>query len=91
MKSLGICIGASNLKAAVVSDNGDILKSTSISHDSCPQQAFSNTIMELGTSDIDYGYITGRKFRRKINLPSITEAESIESALRLLRSTGKMD
>jgi len=91
LKSLGICIGASNLKAAVVSDNGDILKSTSISHDSCPQQAFSNTIMELGTSDIDYGYITGRKFRRKINLPSITEAESIESALRLLRSTGKME
>jgi hypothetical protein len=53
--------------------------------------AFSNTIMELGSSDIDYGYITGRKFRRKINLPSITEAESIESALRLLSSTGKME
>ena len=33
-------------------------------------------------------YITGRKFAGK-STSSITEAESIESALRLLRSTGK--
>ena len=87
MKSLGICIGASTLKAAVISYHQKTIKleySFSKPHESSPHKAFTSLLQELKSFSLDYCVITGRKLRSTIDLPSITEPESVEAALRLL-------
>ena len=89
MKSLGICIGASTLKAAVLSSNYNSVEleySFSKPHESNPHKAFSSLMKELEAFSIDYCVLTGRKFRNAIDLPSITEPEAIESGLQFLQN-----
>lgn len=91
MKAIGVCIGASSIKMAIIEKNILEIKnieSKSIPHLCNPQKNFLSIVKELSTTTIDYGMITGRKFREKINHTSITEAESIEYALDFLRKAG---
>jgi predicted CoA-substrate-specific enzyme activase len=61
----------------------------SVRHDSNPRKAFLNLLNTFDVGAYGYGMFTGRKFRSLVNARSITEPESVEYALRLLRETGK--
>jgi predicted CoA-substrate-specific enzyme activase len=58
-------------------------------HESNPRKAFLETIERFDPAAYSFGMLTGRKFRNLVNAPSITEPESVEYALRLLRETGQ--
>lgn len=91
MKSIGICLGASNIKVAIVEKiEGRVTVTTSkiVHHNSNPRVSLELLMDELQIADYRYGTITGRKFRDSINLPSITEPEAVENALEYLRQSG---
>lgn len=83
-KSLGICIGASTIKYAILTWNGSsysITKSDTIIHECHPKQTFLKLIDEL-KNDYDFICVTGRKFKDSVSLPTITEPEATEYALK---------
>ncbi len=87
-KSLGICFGSSSIKLAeiVQDENGIRISRTEVhNHESNPRKAFSDLLTEIDLASYDYGMLTGRKFRDLVNAKSITEPESVEYALRLMR------
>ncbi len=93
MKALGICLGASSIKTVVLSENEGryTLSDTHVlTHESNPRDAFKSLLEKIGLEHIDYCLLTGRKFREVVDLPSITEPESLESALQYLRFDGKL-
>jgi len=91
--SIGICFGSSAVMAAeLFCDAGGSLRlgrAESVSHESNPRKAFLNLLNSFDIGSYDYGMFTGRKFRSLVNARSVTEPESVEYALRLLRETGK--
>ena len=91
MKSIGICLGASNIKIAIVEKiEGRVTVTASkvVHHNSNPRISLELLMDELQITNYRYGTITGRKFRDSINLPSITEPEAVENALVYLRQSG---
>ena len=87
-RSLGICLGASNIKAVELIENGGAVSvgATIIrNHESNPRAVFSDLVRELKVESCDFAAITGRKFRDIIRASSITEPEAIEHALRFTR------
>jgi len=91
--SIGICFGSSAVMAAeLFSDAGGgfrIGRVESKSHESNPRKAFLSLLNSFDIGAYGYGMFTGRKFRNLVNARSITEPESVEYALRLLRETGR--
>jgi len=91
--SIGICFGSSAVMVAeLFSDDAGNLRLGRVeskSHESNPRKAFLSLLDRFDVYTYDYGMFTGRKFRRLVNAPSVTEPESVEYALRLLRETGK--
>ena len=85
MKSLGICIGASTLSAVGVTrdGNGQIHKTCiNVSpHNGDPRKALLETLINMDVNGYDKIAVTGRKFRKAVNLSSISEPEAVESAL----------
>jgi len=87
-KSVGICLGASTIKVAVITCDakGVRLEDKIVrNHESNPRAVFTELLRELDIHTFDYGVLTGRKFRTIINARSITEPESIEYALSFMR------
>lgn len=85
--SLGICVGASNIKAVELLENNGIIsvgRITVVHHESNPQDTFVKLTSGFDLTKYDYGMLTGRKFRDISTIPSITEAESIEYGLQYL-------
>lgn len=84
MRSIGICLGASNIKFAVLeksSQNINVIQTQIIPHESNPKYTFSRLLNSLDLDSIDFGMHTGRKFREMIDYPSITEPQAVEHAL----------
>lgn len=82
--SLGICLGASTIKAVELEDKDGTCKTGNVyirNHESNPRLVVEELFKELNVSRYDHLMVTGRKFREILNTPSITEAEAIESAL----------
>ncbi len=90
--SLGICLGASTIKAVIIEKNGDdysVLNSLAVSHGSDPRQALCEMLGKLDLKDIDYCAFTGRKFKEIVKAASLTEAEAVEYALSFERKRTK--
>ncbi len=87
-KSLGLCLGASNITACeLIEDKDDVRtgKVFSRSHESNPREVIAQMLHEIDIAHYDYVGITGRKFRDIINAKSITEPEAVEKAFEFIR------
>jgi predicted CoA-substrate-specific enzyme activase len=93
-RSLGICLGASNIKAIeIIDDDGSLRVGRKLirNHESNPRTVFIDLLKDVEAEKYDYIALTGRKFRDIIALPSITEPEAVEYALHYLYETGESD
>lgn len=84
MRSIGICLGAANIKVAILEKTVkdiQVIHTAVVSHDSNPKQTLSFLMDTLNLHAIEYGMLTGRKFREMIDHPSITEPQAVEYAL----------
>ncbi len=83
-RSIGICLGASNIKVVELQQDGEtfnIVKNLVRNHESNPKKVFEELFKELNIDSQSFGAITGRKFRGVVKATSITEPEAIEHAL----------
>jgi len=99
IKSLGICLGASTISVvqlewALDNRNTDSVqknhKATLIDasfypHEGDPKQTLINALEKLDLSSFDRIAATGRKFRKYVNLTSISEPEAVEYAYQFVK------
>ncbi len=88
-KSIGICLGASNIKVALLQkDKEGVCMARTIvrNHEGNPRKVFKKILSDLDIESYSIGAITGRKFKDIIETTSITEPEAIEHALAYERS-----
>jgi len=95
MKSLGICLGASTVSTVQLvqddttgTDRPTITSSARHPHDGNPQDTLVSVLKALDLSSFDRIALTGRKFRRRVNLSSISEPESVELAYQYAKPDG---
>ena len=81
MKSLGVCIGASSIKVAIVDEAGKLVLKKSIPHDCQPKQVLDDLFHSMNFAECEYAAVTGRKFKKLLNLSEITEPIALECAL----------
>ncbi|MCX6151307.1 MAG: acyl-CoA dehydratase activase [Ignavibacteriales bacterium] len=80
-KSLGICVGASTISAVYASKQHNSItvdSAKSFTHNGNPQEVLVKILESISDQKIT---ITGKKYRKFLNLTSISEAEAIEFAL----------
>jgi predicted CoA-substrate-specific enzyme activase len=84
-RSIGICLGASTLSAVELETTEDgayrITGVRTKAHEGDPKTALTEYLSSADTAGACIG-VTGRKFRRLVNLPVITEPEATEYAYR---------
>lgn len=83
MKSLGLCIGASNIGFVLLKNlmgNISIIEAKSIPHGGNPRKAINSLIGNDLLNSIDRFTVTGKKLRTMLNTSSISEPEAIEYA-----------
>ncbi len=98
-RSLGICLGASTVSVAQIEhiSNGNeensvfLRKNTRVidhavyPHGGNPKKALLSVFDDIDTSKFDTVAVTGRKFHKFVNLPSVSEPEAVEYAYRFLK------
>ncbi len=93
MKTLGICIGASNISMVLLEREKDgavrILDTKTRPHEGNPRGTIAGLVDEDLLKGIRRLAVTGRKLRSKLNASSIPEPEAVEHACRHLRSLGQ--
>lgn len=86
METLGICIGASTLSMVELKfkDRGkaSISRTFTKLHHGNPSSVFLKEMEKIEPERFDSIAVTGRMFRRFVNLSSISEPEAVECALR---------
>ncbi|MEX0321409.1 MAG: acyl-CoA dehydratase activase [Puniceicoccaceae bacterium] len=82
-KSTGICVGASTVKIVEIDQDYQITRKHFCIHDCNPKKALQEILKDLDFSN-SHVAVTGRKFKNLLNLPTITEPEATEAALRWL-------
>ena len=93
IKSLGICLGASTVSLVQMKtdrEQGDsrehqnpkpiLIEYGLYPHEGDPKQTLVSSLERLDLSSFDRIAATGRKFRKFVNLTSISEPEAVESA-----------
>jgi predicted CoA-substrate-specific enzyme activase len=84
MKTLGLCIGASNIGLVLLDRDTDndvkILQAETAPHEGNPRQAIINMVDAALLKSVDRVAVTGRKLKSKINASSISEPEAVEYA-----------
>ncbi|MBW1866932.1 MAG: hypothetical protein JRI38_04205 [Deltaproteobacteria bacterium] len=86
MKTLGLCLGASTVSIVQMEnssggkDQPRIIDTAFLPHDGNPRQTLVAAFKHLDLSSFDRIGATGRKFRKFVNLSSISESEAIEYA-----------
>jgi predicted CoA-substrate-specific enzyme activase len=83
MKSLGLCIGASNIGFVLLEkkdNNINVIEAKSVPHGGNPKKAIKNLIDNDILSSINRFTVTGKKLRTMLNTSSISEPEAIEYA-----------
>jgi len=93
MKTLGLCLGASTVSIVqMVNSTGKgpprIIDTASLPHDGNPRQTLVTAFKDLDIESFDRISATGRKFRKFINLSSISEPEAIEYAYPFTKPAG---
>jgi activator of 2-hydroxyglutaryl-CoA dehydratase len=93
MKALGICVGASTISAAGLErdDRGAIslIEARAEAHHGNPRRILLEMLDGVGAARYDRVSVTGRRFRRFLNLSSIPEPEAVEHALAHLNGRGE--
>jgi len=84
--AIGLCLGASSFSKVVVEHNHStglprIVMSRTLPHQGNPCDHLRRVVSELDSGRKHHIGLTGRKFRRFINLPTLTEPEAVEYAL----------
>jgi len=85
--SLGICIGASTIKVVALREEEAgpaVVGAHQASHECHTRETLLAVLREFDWPAYDYVCVTGRACNEAVNLPSITEPEASECALRLL-------
>jgi predicted CoA-substrate-specific enzyme activase len=85
MKTLGICFGATSIQFVVLHSDpaiNTIADSGRHSHDGNIRAALLDLLGKIDLVGIDRCAVTGRSFREKVNLTSISEPEAIEIAVK---------
>jgi predicted CoA-substrate-specific enzyme activase len=82
MNSLGICIGASTIKAVALNEDKTVSNMWIMSHECNPRLTLKKLLGEIGLGNYSYVTLTGRKFKDLVNLPTITEPEASEHAFK---------
>lgn len=86
-KSLGVCIGASSIKVVELVDTFGHMRvgrTQVVGHDCNARDCLAEILKQYDPSSYDYVCVTGRRFKDHVNLPSITEPEATEHALRFV-------
>ena len=82
-QSIGACIGSSSVSLVKITKdefgNINIDKSFSVSHNGDPKPIFESKLKEFASLDLPI-VVTGRKFRKLVNLTNISEPEATEIA-----------
>ena len=90
-KSLGVCLGASTVTFVKIARSGDDINleiCERIDHNGDPKHAFLDNFAKYYEPD-DSLIITGRKFRKSVNITNISEPEATESAIGYLNRRDK--
>jgi len=85
--ALGICVGASTIKAAELIEADGTLsvgRSLVVNHECNTRQTLLEVFEQFPPQDYRWVAVTGRKFKDLVNLPRVTEPEASEHALRLV-------
>ncbi len=85
MKSMGLCIGASNISRLVLENAGGqvrVLNAATRSHDGNPREAIKRLLEDEWLKQADYMAVTGRKLRHMLKVSSLSEPEALEYAYR---------
>ncbi len=83
-RAFGICLGASTITSVELRRDGDAIRVENVTrkhHEGSPKDEFTAMLERLAPGDAPI-LVTGRSFRTFVNLPSITEPEASEYALR---------
>ena len=93
MKSLGICMGASSVSIVGLEKNNDeikVIEQKTRFHSSDSKGTLKALLREVDIDKYDRISVTGRKFRKFVNLTSITEPEAVEYSIQeLIKEKGK--
>lgn len=91
MKTLGLCIGASNISLVLLEKDKEgrvkILQARSAPHEGNPRGAIINMVDAALLQSADRVAVTGRKIRSNINASSISEPEAVEYAYNHLKQS----
>ena len=88
MPSYGFCLGASNIsgvKLEKVNNDVKIIDFFSVSHEGNPKGTFKKILSDRKIESDDYVMVTGRKLKKDIDMPSVSEAEAVETAYLFLK------
>ncbi len=83
-RALGVCIGASTIKAVELRPDRSVGRVLHLPHECNPRDKLLEALREMEAESFEHIAITGRKFRYLLDLPAITETEACERALPLL-------
>ncbi|MDP7355061.1 MAG: hypothetical protein QGE94_08305, partial [Desulfobacterales bacterium] len=100
MRALGLCLGASSVSAVDLimdlsdshggkiepnSKNSRIAKYAIYPHEGNPKKTLLSALNDFKLDSLDRIAVTGRRFRKFVNLSSISEPESVEYAYRFVK------
>lgn len=88
MLGVGFCLGATNISTVKVSNYGgkvQVIEADSRMHDGSPQKLLKHYLGQEDYAASDRVAVTGRKFRKLVNLPTISEPEAVEVAYNFLK------
>lgn len=93
---LGICLGASTVSVVQLESNSSstgitkpvITDSTVYPHEGNPRKALIKALRAVNPESFDRIAVTGRQFRRLVNLTSIPEPEAVEYAYSYVKPEG---
>jgi predicted CoA-substrate-specific enzyme activase len=92
MKSMGVCIGASNISYVLLEEINDkihIIESSSLPHDGHPFNLLTKLFDQYKLNTIDKVAVTGRKFKHLVNASTLSEPEAIEYAYQFQKDVYK--
>lgn len=93
MRTLGLCIGASNISLVLLENTAEeqikILAARTTPHEGNPRSAILGMVDRSLLRSVDRVAVTGRKLRKKLNASSLPEPEAVEHAYRYLRNYGQ--
>jgi predicted CoA-substrate-specific enzyme activase len=91
LKTLGVCLGASTVSLVEVLREGGaprVGRHWLKPHEGDPKRTLVRALDEIDVAAYDRIAATGRKFRRFVNLTSISEPEAVEAAYPFLKPAG---